>query len=182
MKTLVKICLFSAAFGLVFTLTNCNRLGVKSKTVTEAFNIDFTGSYIFVGPDTLANSKCTDSIYAVRVIVDCNGTGSHLGSFTANFDFCVDEEGHYGNTDAFLVASGGDTLYLSCAGQVMEGRLDDHEAHVISYWRDPFEITGGTGQFKGATGGGTTNDYNSSLDANSHHHWSGNITLIKGEK
>ncbi|MBP1668794.1 MAG: hypothetical protein H6Q21_1160, partial [Bacteroidetes bacterium] len=47
------------------------------------------------------------------------------------------------------------------------------------YWRDPFEILGGTGKFKGATGKGTTDDYNSSEDPYSHHHWTGTITLLK---
>ena len=44
-------------------------------------------------------------------------------------------------------------------------------------WRDPFVFKGGTGRFEGASGGGKTDDYNSSEDPNSHHHWKGTIRL-----
>jgi len=46
----------------------------------------------------------------------------------------------------------------------------------------PFVILGGTGRFEGATGGGMTDDYNSSEDPYSHHQWVGKITLVKGKR
>ncbi len=57
--------------------------------------------------------------------------------------------------------------------------MEDHPDHVVSYWRDPYKILGGTGKFEGATGEGMTDDYNSSEDQNSHHHWKGTMTLLK---
>jgi hypothetical protein len=42
---------------------------------------------------------------------------------------------------------------------------------VVSYWKDPFVILGGTGKYEGATGDIITDDYNSSEDPYSHHHW-----------
>ena len=66
--------------------------------------------------------------------------------------------------------------------EVITGRLEDHPDYVVSYWRDPFEILGGTGRFEGAFGGGMTDDYNSSEDTNSHHHWKGTITMKKGKR
>ena len=54
--------------------------------------------------------------------------------------------------------------------------------YALSYFKDPFEITGGTGRFEGATGGGMTNDYNFvGKDGIVHtsHHWQGTITLKK---
>ena len=84
--------------------------------------------------------------------------------------------------EAYFVAANGDSLFVYVSGQVIGGRMDDHPDYVVSYFRDPFIIKDGTGRFKGATGGGTTDDYNSSQDIYSHHHWVGTITMMKGKK
>ena len=102
-----------------------------------------------------------------------------MGKFTGNFSFCVDgNTGEYGPSDSYMVAANRDILYVSIQGQVIGVREDDHPEHVTSYWRDPFVILGGTGRFKVATGGGMSDDYNSSLDDNSHLHWNGTITMV----
>ncbi|NQU32474.1 MAG: hypothetical protein HQ521_04505 [Bacteroidetes bacterium] len=150
-----------------------------SKTVTEPLKVDFLGEYknVIQGID----SKCEEP-YNCRVIVDFKGTGTPLMNFSGTFEFCgCGSDGEYAPTESYMVATNGDTLIVSCSGKVVEGRLDDHPEHVTSYWRDPFVILGGTGQFEGATGNGMTDDYNSSEDANSHHHWEGTITMKKGE-
>jgi hypothetical protein len=178
MKTIQSIFLLTALFCLSILLINCNKGKGSLKMVTEPFKADFIGNYNYVGPDTLPNPKCTDPLTDWRAIVDGKGTGT-LGDFTAHFDFCGDAESNYGNVHAWMAFGVGDTLFISGSGRVMEGRLADHSAFVTSYWRDPFEILGGTGKFYGATGKGTTNDYNSSEDANSHHHWTGTITWLR---
>ncbi len=83
-------------------------------TITETFNADFTGSYTYVGNDTLPSPKCTDTPLAWRAIVDGSGTGSHLGNFVVHFDFCGNDEGSYGNMQAFMVTENSDTLIVSC--------------------------------------------------------------------
>ena len=140
------------------------------------FDAEFTGTYTAVYEDSL---ECGPG--GLHVIVDCSGTGTPLGSFTTHFDFCSDPEGYYPGKQmiAYMIDSNGDSLYIKCAGQVLPGRQPDHPEYVTSYWRDPFEILGGSGKFKDATGGGRTDDYNSSEDENSHHHWEGTITLAK---
>lgn len=188
MKTIAKFIFMAACISLLFACTKTdNSLGTDTsgnplksaradpKTVTVPFKADFTGTYTYVG----TSEKCGDSL--IQVIVDLKGTGTHLGNFTGNFNFCAGEAG-YGPTDSYMIAANGDILYVSCAGQVHEGRLADHPPYVISYWRDPFVISGGTGRFEGATGSGMTDDFNSSLDPYSHHHWSGTITLVKGKR
>ena len=70
-------------------------------------------------------------------------------------------------------------LFVSISGNVIQGRLDDQPEYITSYWQDPFEILGGTGRYEGASGSGMSNDYNSSMDSNSHHNWSGTITMKK---
>jgi hypothetical protein len=182
MKTLQKFFLFTAALCLLLSFSNCDKLKKAPKTTTEPFEANAVGNYTYAGPDTLPNPKCVAPFTAWRAIVDGNGTETHLGNFIMHFDFCGDTLSNYGNVYAYLVGADGDTLFISCTGRVIDGRLEDHPDYVTSYWRDPFEISGGTGKFKGATGGGKTDDYNSSKDPNSHHRWTGTITLVKEKK
>jgi hypothetical protein len=154
----------------------------KAKMVTLPFDVTATCNYTYVGPDTLPVPKCVAPLNVWRAIVDGKGTGTPVGDFTVHFDFCGDSLSNYGNTEAYMALSDGDTLFVSGAGRVIEGRLDDHPAFVVSYWRDPFVILGGTGKYEGATGEIITDDYNSSEDPNSHHHWKGTITMKKGKQ
>jgi hypothetical protein len=188
MKTVRNVLFLSLGACLLLTCSKTDEFFVgdlsgdnlksTDKTVTVPFKADFIGNYTSVTVTEL----CGD-YPMLQIVVDGQGTGTHLGKFTAHFDFCCDNEtGIYGPTVTNLVAANGDILYLSCQGQVIEGRLDDHPSYVTSYWRDPFVILGGTGRFEGATGEGMTDDYNSSEDPYSHHHWTGSITLIKGKR
>ncbi len=151
--------------------SNCNR------TETVAFDADFTGVYTAVYPDSLVCGPGP----SMQIIVDCTGKETTLGKFTTHFEFCSDGKGNYPGKRmvAYMIAENGDSLFVRCAGQVIAGRVEDHPGHVVSYWRDPFEILGGSGKFKGATGEGMTDDFNSSEDQNSHHHWKGTMTLLK---
>jgi hypothetical protein len=179
MKTLKNLVLILVCC-LSSLIIACNRQKTL-KTVTVPFVADALGEYKYVGPDTLPNPKCSDSLSAWRAIVDVKGTGTPVGKFTAYFDFCGDAESHYGNAFAYLVAENGDTLFIDASGQVLEGRLDEHPEFVISYWKDSINITDGTGKYKGARGSIITNDYNSSEDLFSHHHWSGTLTLPQNQ-
>ncbi|MCK3684180.1 hypothetical protein [Maribellus sp. YY47] len=155
------------------------------KMVTVPFIVDYVGTYVY-GPFGIPTDKCD-----INVFVDGVGTGTHVGQSMVHFDFCVTpyftpegqlDHGDYGDAYAYIVAANGDTLFVTLSGTVFPGRLEDHPDYVVSYWRDPFEIIGGTGRFEDASGGGMTNDYNSSEDSNSHHHWEGTITLKKGKR
>ena len=190
MKTIKQ---FSFLLGCIFVLSTCTNSDViiddtalekgndTPVFVTVPFKANFTGDYTYVGPDIEDITGMEPKCEFVRVIVDFEGNGTHLGKFTGNFDFCVGPEG-YGQTDAYMIAANGDTLFVSIAGNVIQGRLDDQPEYVTSYWQDPFVILGGTGRFEGATGSGISDDYNSSLDPNSHHNWNGTITMKKGKR
>jgi len=155
----------------------------ETKMVTVPFVVDYLGTYVY-GPFGMPTDKCP-----INVFVTGEGTGTHVGNSTAYFDFCVNPvfegdvfvRGEYGDAYAYIVAANGDTLFVSVEGAVLPGRLDDHPEEVVSYWRDPFVILGGTGRFEDASGDGMTDDYNSSEDNNSHHHWVGTITMKKGK-
>ena len=159
-----------------------------TKMVTVPFKADFIGAYQQVDQST---SRCFGTDYPYYVNVEFVGTGTHLGKFTGYFDFCAGgpddpaiegEDFMFEPTISEMVAANGDILYVSCWGSVVRGRTEDHPEHVVSYWRGPFEILGGTGRFEDATGSGMTDDYNSSLDrAHSFHHWKGTITMKKGK-
>ena len=156
--------------------------------VTVPFKADFIGTYTnFIGgPD----SECGD-LYEVRVFVDFVGNATHLGKMYGKFEFCAGgpenpdapkPNRQYANSESYMVAANGDILYVTISGQVIQGRADDHPEYVTSYWRDKFLILGGTGRFEGATGSGWSDDYNSSLDNNSHHYWVGTINMVKGKR
>ncbi|HUW93993.1 MAG TPA: hypothetical protein VMV74_12570 [Bacteroidales bacterium] len=189
MKTLQRILFFTAVICLIVSCSKYegDDMNVSLKkgkaeptTVTVPFKADFVGNY----DDVSVNATCGD-FPNMMVTNTGGGTGSHLGNFTHYFEFCCDViSGYYplGHMVAYLTAANGDVLFVSCEGQVIDGRAEDHPDYVISYFRDPFVILGGTGRFAGAKGSGMTDDYNSSLDPYSHHHWTGTITLIKGNQ
>jgi hypothetical protein len=191
MKTALKLTFFAAGICFIFACTKSDEKliiddpeGSHLKSgrsgevwVTVPFKADFLGTYVGYYPD-----ETCELPQVMRIEVDFEGTGTHLGNFTGSFSFCTDAESYYGPTESHMVAANGDILYVSCWGQVIQGKEDDHPDHVTSYWRDPFVISGGTGRFKDAYGEGRTDDYNSSLDANSHHHWRGTITMKKGKR
>ena len=196
MKTLKSILIFFAGFILLIgcsesdlltdnELDNINTSGSNEEpnTVTVPFKADFLGEYAYVGPDK--DEKCGSEL-PLRVKVSFVGSSTQLGKFTGAFDFCaapVKAGRYYDDVECYMVAANGDILFLTIKdGQVIGGRLDNHPDHVTSYWRDRFVILGGTGRFEGASGGGLTDDYNSKLDKNSHHHWRGTITLVKGKR
>jgi hypothetical protein len=150
----------------------------RPKMVTLPFRADFQGSYVGMEPSSL----CGEDSW-LMITNEGGGKGTFLGNFKHHFEFCCDVvtgiyPGNY--MKAYFVAANGDSLFVACGGQVIEGRAEDQPEFVVSYFRDPFVILGGTGRFKGATGKGKCDDYNSSLDPYSHHHWTGVITMVIG--
>ncbi len=199
MKTLKRVLFFIAGIGLLIACSKSDRfwgddpLGNTMKNgpanpveVTVPFKADFVGTYMYGGPMASCGEwNPEDGIMWGMVINEGGGTGTHLGKFTHYFEFCCNfltgiYPGPTNHMVAYFTAANGDILHVSCAGQVLYGRLDYHPADVNSYFKDPFVIIGGTGRFEGASGSGYTDDYNrDSYPENSFHHWRGTITLVK---
>jgi hypothetical protein len=140
--------------------------------------IPFEGEYLGIVPSGAENvTKCCDGFS--HTIIDGTGTASCLENATIHFNFCSAGVDH-GLTCSYIVSSNGDSLYVCSQGEFIAGKLPEQPAYVTSYWRSQFVIRGGTGRFKGASGGGITDDYISSQDYYSHHRWTGTITLLKG--
>lgn len=185
MKTQTIITSFALVLFLALSFYSCKNPSSESKKAndktemaTKAFEAEFIGNYTYFGPDTIQAPHCTDSL-PYRIIVDCMGTSNVMGDIEVHFDFCANEQGYYGNQSSYMVDKSKDTLFISCEGRVIGGKMDEHPSFVTEYWIDDFELLGGTGKYAGARGEGKTDDYNSSEDPNSHHHWKGSITLMK---
>lgn len=163
----------------VIELENINSaIPSAEKTVTLGLNLVFTGNYDYIGPA----EKCGSFPPYVNVINNGEGTGTHFGKLSSHFDFCVDVRDNtypHSYVEAYFEDKDGDRLYVHVEGIVLPGRVPGMPSFANSYFKDPFTILGGTGKFDGATGNGYTNDYNTSKDPYSHHHWQGKITLVK---
>lgn len=197
MKTILKIFISAAIFVL---LAGCdkNEEFIKNETpelknaqveVTLPFKADFVGTFLDA---TFPCAECgpwnpDEGETWGLVKNEARGNATQLGKFYVYFEFCANfATGEYpGNLQnvAKFAGANGDTLFTYGEGQVINGRLDYHPEDVNSYWKDPFIIVGGTGRFEGATGSGWTDDYNrDSYPENSFHHWTGTITLKKGNQ
>ena len=192
MKELLKILLFMAVIGLVIGCNTADDMefdnaalskGNSKKMVTLGFNIVFTGTYNYQGPD----ATLCDGANLVRVNNTGEGTGTHFKKLFSYFDFCVDvTDSTYPNgyVDAYFTDENGDILYVTVAGQVLGGRAPGMPAYALSYFKDPFIIIGGTGRFENAEGSGFTNDYNFMAKdglVHTRHHWKGKIKMKKGK-
>jgi hypothetical protein len=202
MKSMKKVLLFTAVICLIVSCSKSDSFSAdddmnvslkKAKAeptmVTVPFKADFVGTYL---EGTGPYAECgpwdpENGVFWGIVFNEGGGTGTHLGKFTHHFEFCCEfvsgiYPGPTGYMEAYLTAANGDILYVECAGQVINGRLDYHPDDVNSYFKDPFVILGGTGKFEGATGSGYTDDYNrDAYPDNSFHHWTGTITMVKGK-
>ena len=195
MKILIKLLIVVLAVSL---FAGCDKTGglfedspeLKSADVevTLPFKADFLGEYSnVIYPDP----ECGPTYYC-RVFVDYEGTATHLGKIYGSFEFCAcgpddpaveGQDNQYAGGETTFTAANGDKLFLMTEGStVVQGKRPDHPEYVTSWWQDNWVITGGTGRFEGASGSGTSDDYNSSEDPNSHHHWVGTITLVKGKQ
>lgn len=153
------------------------------KMVTLGLNLVFTGNY--AAPEH--GAECGEGTFPVKNVG--TGTGTHFKRVNSYFEFCVRPTATGGTyPEGYLVAyfedTDGDQLFIDLAGEVIGGRVPGMPSYAISYFKDPFTITGGTGKFEGATGGGMTNDYNfinkEGVQQTSHH-WQGKITMKKGK-
>ena len=185
---------------VIFSLaTGCNRTGnqvsdesvelksAQPKTVNMGFEAILQGEiFSFDTEDT----ACADEGYMGRVLVQTTGDATHMGKVSTTFNFCAvgpenpdlpTPNGTYGGFILEVTAANGDVLILSADGSaVITGKLDHHPDSVYEYWQDKLTVLGGTGKFEGASGVLTEDDYNSTLDVYTHHHFFGIITLIKG--
>ncbi|QGY44762.1 hypothetical protein GM418_14120 [Maribellus comscasis] len=157
-------------------------------SVTVPFEAHMLGTPILID---FENSDCAQEGNPVHVIAEAEGTATHMGKVHITFEFCAGGEDPeitvphmtVGPNSLVMTAANGDELFLSTeGGAVIFGRTDEHPENVIDYWKYPYTITGGTGNFEEAEGVIYSDDYDTSLNEQSVHNWYGTIKLIKGKR
>jgi hypothetical protein len=73
-----------------------------------------------------------------------------------------------------FTAANGDELYFATSGAVLPSPHPDFTFE----FHDTFSITGGTGRFEGASGGGTVDGFNA--QGVNYHDWQGTLTFQPG--
>ncbi|MCG2461368.1 hypothetical protein K8352_11460 [Flavobacteriaceae bacterium F89] len=134
---------------------------------------------------------CTEDPYLGYNYQVGEGSSTLLGKFTAELFFCGNGS-DYKNGEGVFVAENGDELYYRVPSSGEIGHvlpLPYADPLYELYFQDSFTFTGGTGRFKGASGGGKTDSYVDLLvdgdttqfipEHRTDHVWSGTITLMK---
>ena len=197
MKTRIKLLFSVAVISLVAgcdksdDFINDSDVVLKSAqphTITLPFKAHLLGTPILI---YFENSECVEQGNPVHVIAEAEGTATHMGKVHVTFDFCAGGQDPdisvphmtVGGGSYVLTAANGDELFLYTeGGAVIFGRTDEHPDYVIDYWRYSYTITGGTGNFEGASGEIFSDDYDTSLNEQSVHNWYGEIILVKGKR
>lgn len=153
------------------------------RLVTVPFKSHFFTKETSFGPDPVCGAP-------PRFLTTQEGSGqaTHLGRFSIRITFCIDgtdilddgeltegESAPYDGGVGVLTAANGDELHITIAGAVLPS---DHPDFDFEF-DDPYVITGGTGRFAGASGGGTTNSFVRRGVATTHN-WTGSLTFLPG--
>ena len=145
-------------------------------------------SHFFTKETSLAPDPVCGAPPRFLNVQEGSGQATHLGRFSIRITFCVDAtdilddgqltEGEslpYDDGVGVFTAANGDELHITVAGAVLPS---DHPDFDFEF-DDPYVISGGTGRFAGASGGGTTNSFVRSGVATTHN-WSGSLTFRPG--
>jgi len=83
--------------------------------------------------------------------INFNGSGNatHLGDYTGSATRIQDNQGNFGTTAVLISANGKDSVFLS-----VSGRVEISKDKCMNTSTGTFTVTGGTGAFANATGGG----------------------------
>jgi len=197
MKTRIKYFFLLAAVGLTIACGETEEfladddLALKSgkiKTVTVPFEVNLLGE---ISELIFDDAECLEEGYPVRAIVEASGNATHMGKVRLTFNFCT---GGAPDPDipnsvytfkgglTELTGANGDKLFVANEGGTAILGENVAPDFKTEYWESIVTITGGTGRFEGASGELKMDDYSSSIDDYTHHHWTGEITLVKGKR
>ena len=163
------------------TSTAAGRIAAEGVAVAVPF--EFRGYSVLesLAPDP----SCGAPPYFLNIQVG-GGEATHLGRFSVRFTFCVDatdllddgtltegESAPYWNGLGTLVAANGDELHVAVEGAVLPSTDPAYDFQ----FQDPFVITGGTGRFEEAGGGGATDSYVSQATNVTEHSLTGTLVM-----
>ena len=130
--------------------------------VALPFTARFFTDLVMAAPDP----RCGDFPHLLNV-QEGWGEATHLGRVTVRIEFCFDvtdqldgalspgESMPYWDGEGILTAANGDELHIAIAGAVVPSTDPEFDLE----FSDPFQITGGTGRFAGASGEGVTSSF-----------------------
>ena len=121
-------------------------------------NLDFYTRFTSSGTSVEADQSGLKSGTWIYTQQNGSGTATYLGNFTFTMNclFCCSgsECGKFENgCGCFISRDTGDKLYISFTGKAKMLESND-ESGYAGILEDPFQVTGGTGLFKNATGQG----------------------------
>lgn len=162
----------------------------ETKSVTVPFKANF---YTKRNYDNAGEGFCTEDPYLAFNYQVGAGNSTHLGNFTVTIGFCgIPDEFTYKNGKAIFIASNGDELWMNVpsSGEIGVISFDFSNPPYELHFQDPWEITGGTGRFVGASGNGYTESWVNLLDDEGNflpehqtdHMFDGVITFKPGSK
>jgi hypothetical protein len=85
-----------------------------------------------------------------QVDLSLSGNATHLGDFTGPATRIEDNHGNFSATSVLIGANGKDSVFL-----VVSGQFETSKDKCVVTSTGTFTVTGGTGRFANATGGGT---------------------------
>ncbi|HMN26524.1 MAG TPA: hypothetical protein PKE45_00110 [Caldilineaceae bacterium] len=86
----------------------------------------------------------------IQVDESSAGTATYLGDYTGTSTGLVDQQGNFTVTGCLVGANGKDSVCY-----IQRGRLERTQGKCVTTATGPYTVTGGTGAFANATGGGT---------------------------
>lgn len=159
------------------------------RAVTTPFKANFFTDLGGMVPD---EERCGDPMESIFLNIQSGeGRAAHLGRLSVEITFCVDatdflDDGALTGNDIVpywdgrgtFTAANGDLLDITIAGAILPSDHPDFDFEFA----DPFEIVGGTGRFRGASGSGRTNSFvDSSADPpRTTHEWLGTLSFVPG--
>jgi hypothetical protein len=157
---------------------------LKLRRADGAVTVPFKASFFTEGADP--KHDCSGP-HPAPVLQVGDGQATHLGKFSTRITFCADptdvpgglEEGEsipYVDGVGTFTAANGDMLRFTIAGEILPSDHPDFDFEFA----DPFEFTGGTGRFTGASGGGVTESFVDFQADRTEHYWSGELILHPG--
>jgi hypothetical protein len=129
----VTLALFLVTFGAGTALAQSN---------DEQVPFTITGSAVVTSVTKLPGGL-------LQVNFDGSGTATHLGDYTGSATRTQDNHGNFGTTAVLIGANEKDSVFLS-----VSGRVETSKDKCVNTSIGTFTVTGGTGAFANATGGG----------------------------
>jgi hypothetical protein len=136
----VTLALFLVALASFAYLANAGNNTVTAADDQVSFTA--TGTGVLTGVTHLPGGL-------TELNFDGSGNATHLGNYTGSASRIQDNQGNFGTTAVMIGSNGMDSVFLS-----VSGRFETSKDKCVGTSTGTYTVTGGTGAFANATGGG----------------------------